>query len=47
MKKRCLSILLVLCMVIMLLPTTAWAAEPTGGTCGENLTWTLDANGVL
>lgn len=28
MKKRCLSILFVLCMVIILLPTTVWAAEP-------------------
>ena len=29
MKKRALSILLVLCMVMMLLPTTAWANEGT------------------
>lgn len=47
MKRRCLSILLVLCMVMTLLPTTAFAEEVTSGTCGENLTWTLDTNGGL
>lgn len=47
MKKRALSIVLVLCMVAALLPTSAFALKPTGGTCGENLTWNLDANGIL
>ena len=30
MKKRMLSILLCLCMVLMLVPTTVFAEEPTG-----------------
>ncbi len=47
MKRRAISILLVLCMVVALLPTTTLAVEPTSGTCGENLTWTLDSNGTL
>ena len=48
MKKRLLSILLVLCMVCTLLPVSAFAADITdSGTCGENLTWTLDENGLL
>lgn len=47
MKKRILSTLLALCMVLTLLPGTAWAAEePASGTCGENLKWTLE-DGVL
>lgn len=38
MKRRFLSILLVLCMVMTLLPTTAWAADSD---------FTIDENGVL
>ena len=38
MKRRCLSILLVLCMVMTLLPATAWAADSD---------FTIDENGVL
>ena len=41
MKRRILSALLVLCMVLACLPATAFAAE-TEGTCGDNLTWTYD-----
>lgn len=51
MKKRLLSILLALSMVLALLSGTAWADEaedvPTSGTCGDNLTWTLDGAGTL
>lgn len=43
--KRVLSLLLALVMVLGMLPEAAWAAEG-GGTCGENVTWTLE-NGVL
>ena len=43
MKKRLLSTLLVLCMV--LLPVTAHAAE-TSGICGDNLTWSF-SDGIL
>ena len=46
--KRLISILLVLCMTLSLLPATAWAAtEVASGTCGENLTWVLDDEGTL
>lgn len=45
MKKRMLSALLALCLVLALLPGTVFAAN-TSGKCGENLTWSL-SNGVL
>lgn len=49
MKKRIISVLLALVMVISFLPTTVLAAttEVASGTCGENLTWTLDSEGTL
>ena len=47
MKKRICSLLLALLMVVTMLPTTASAAETASGTCGENLTWTLDDTGTL
>ena len=44
---RILSILLVLCLALSLLPGTAWAAEVVAsGKCGENVTWML-RGGVL
>ena len=46
MKKRVLSVFLVLCFVLTLLPT-AFADSSTSGTCGDNLTWTLDGDGTL
>ncbi len=53
MKKRLLSIALVLCLVLALLPTAAFAAETVQrGTCGadgdgSSVTWTLDDTGLL
>ena len=53
MKKRILSILLTVLMIVSLLPVTALAANIVdSGTCGaegdgSNLTWTLDSEGVL
>ena len=46
MKKRLLSGLLVLCLIFTLLPVSAFADTAKSGTCGENLTWTLQ-DGVL
>ena len=47
MKKQVLSGLLVLCLIFSLLPMSAFADEATAsGTCGDNLTWTLQ-DGVL
>lgn len=48
MRKRMLSLFLMLCMVasmITAIPVTVSAA--TSGTCGDNLTWTLDDEGTL
>ena len=53
MKKRLLSILLAVLMIVTLLPVTALAADVVAsGTCGaegdgSNLIWTLDRNGLL
>lgn len=48
MKKRFLSILLSLCMLMSFLPVSALAADIVdSGVCGSNLTWTLDSNGTL
>lgn len=44
--KKALSLLLALVLCLGLVPVSAFAAEPTSGTCGENVTWTLN-NGVL
>ena len=41
---KCLGLLMLL--AVCLLPVTAGAAE-SSGTCGRNLTWTLDGSGVL
>lgn len=46
MKKRLLSLTLVLLLTLTLIPCDALAAEPASGACGENLTWTL-ADGKL
>ena len=46
MKKRILSLLLVLCLAVGMFPAAS-AAEAASGTCGENLTWTLDSEGTL
>ena len=45
MKKRLLSILLVLLTALTLLPLGALAED--GNKCGENLTWELDEIGIL
>ena len=47
MKKKILSIFLAFCLIFSLLPMGAMADEAKSGTCGENLTWTLDGDGTL
>ena len=48
MKKRSISLILVLCLLACMLPATVFAAEAVAsGTCGENLTWTPDDSGLL
>ena len=46
MRKKILSILLAACLIFSLLPVSAFADTTASGTCGYNLTWTLE-NGVL
>lgn len=45
--KRFAAVVLALVMVFTMLPQDAFAATVASGTCGENLTWTLDNAGVL
>ncbi|MBE7024961.1 MAG: hypothetical protein E7408_02765 [Ruminococcaceae bacterium] len=46
--KRLTAILLTIIMAVILMTTLALpAAASTSGTCGENLTWTLDDSGTL
>lgn len=48
LRQRVLSILLTVAMIIGLAPVlTGQAKAATSGTCGENLTWTLDSKGTL
>jgi len=48
MKIRILATILSVAMLICILSISAMAAKAiTNGTCGENLTWTLDNNNVL
>ena len=50
MRKYTILILFILAVVLALIPTlsvNANAAEIAGGSCGKNVTWTLDDGGVL
>ena len=47
MKKRMLSVLLALVLLLGLLPGTVLAAPAASGTCGGALTWSLGSDGVL
>ena len=48
MRKRLLSFVLAVLMIASLLPATALAADIVdSGTCGAEVTWTLDSEGVL
>ena len=42
MKKRFLATILTFCMMLTLLPGAALAEESTNGSCGDNLTWSID-----
>ena len=48
MKKRIVSFILAVLLICTLLPTSVFAADiVASGTCGANLTWTLDSEGTL
>lgn len=46
MKRKALSLVMVVSMILSLICVTPVIAQ-TSGTCGDNVTWTLDDNGVL
>lgn len=48
MKKRMLSIILTVCMIMSAFATMSVTASTIErGECGDNLTWTLDDEGTL
>ena len=49
MKRKIISLMLAVCMLVGLLPVWQVGAKATDeiGTCGENLTWTLDEDDTL
>ena len=47
MKKKLFPLLLLLCLVTAFLAAPVSAAGETSGTCGTDLTYTLDGNGLL
>ena len=47
MKRKIVSVLLCVLLLASLLPVSAFADTTASGTCGANLTWTLDSNGTL
>lgn len=48
MKKRIISMLLAIFMVVGMLPTVVFAADTVAsGTCGTNVNWTLDSDGTM
>lgn len=47
MKKRVLSISLIICILISVMSVCVSAEIVDSGTCGDNLTWTLDDTGLL
>lgn len=48
MKRRMISLVLALCMILFIIPATVSAASVVAsGTCGESLTWVLTDDGTL
>ncbi len=47
MKRKIISVLLCILLLASLLPVSAFADTTASGTCGANLTWTLDSDGTL
>ena len=47
MKRKIVSALLCVLLLASLLPVSAFADTTASGTCGDNLTWTLDGDGTL
>lgn len=45
--KRFLVLLLALCLLAAMLPTVTLAATTASGTCGDNVTWSLNDSGKL
>ena len=47
MKKKIVSLLVILTTLCLFVPCITFAAVIDSGACGENLTWTFDDNGTL
>ena len=47
MKKRLLSLALVMCMLFTVMPLSVVADDASSGKIGDNITWTLDSYGTL
>ncbi len=47
MKRKIVSVLLCVLLLASLLPVSAMADATASGTCGANLTWTLNSDGTL
>lgn len=47
MKRKILSFLTLMCMVMTLLSANTTVFAATSGTCGDNITWKLDDSGTL
>ena len=47
MKRRICGVILTLCLFLGMVPPWGYAAEVASGTCGDNVTWSLDDNGTL
>jgi hypothetical protein len=46
-KRRIICLALTVLMLVCLFPIGALADGATLGKCGDNITWTLDSNGIL
>ena len=44
MKKKLISILTIVCMMLAVLPTAAFAADVLEGSCGDDISWVLDTS---
>ena len=47
MKRRIISMMFVLCMVLTWIPAQAFASEVDSGSCGDDVRWVLDDTGTL
>ena len=44
---KCTAVMLVLAVIMSCVPIIGFAEELASGTCGDNLTWTVDSEGIM